>query len=266
MNVTAFAGAHVWALLIASFLPPIVRALNSDLTFLPTLPSKWRLVLVGALTAVGTAVDQIQNGTDVGAACLTALLTGGPSLVIEILHIIGGGDGGGTAKPVHVDAPPVGQSRGPYSASMVAYPVLLGASFVIAFSMMLCGGCAAFQRQAQTALTEAAVYVADAQQVVDVVRAVSNLWFLSHPGTDAQAKVERAIGEVSRTIDVAVRATRGAQDLTQEQLDAAWNEFRAAYRELQSVLQDVGVVNGAALGLSRGPVPIPEPIAMKGRP
>ena len=125
-------------------------------------------------------------------------------------------------------------------------------------------GCAGWQGKVAPVLSDAAAYIADAQQVLDIARAISNLWFLGHPAPESQARVERALADAALTVDAAIKATKGAEEVTAEQLDAAFADFRRSYAELEAILKDVGVVNAQRLGTGRVVV-LPEPLALHGR-
>lgn len=139
--------------------------------------------------------------------------------------------------------------------------VLVAALFAVVIP-----GCAGWQKQVIPVLSDAAAFISDAQEVVNIVRAAANIFFMSHPDTKAQVRVEHILGDVSKGIDAAIRATKGAEALTAEQLDLAWMEFRRAYAELQAVLSDVGILgNDGRLGALRDHPQFPEPLALRGK-
>ncbi len=127
-------------------------------------------------------------------------------------------------------------------------------------------GCAGWQKSVAPVLSDVAATIADAEQVLDIIRAASALFFLAHPAPEAQAKVERAFSDCHLGIDSAIRATKGATELTQEQLDQAWADFQQSYRALSLLLKDLGILGApsGAFGLGRAGG-IPEPLAMRRR-
>lgn len=127
-------------------------------------------------------------------------------------------------------------------------------------------GCAGWQKQVIPVLSDAAAYIDDAQEIVHIIRAAVDVWFYTHNDEKARVKVSHLLGDVAMGLDAAIRATRGAELMTNEQMDAAWSEFRRAYAELEAVLQDLGIIGkDGRLGVSRDAKPIPEPLALKGR-
>lgn len=94
-----------WAVMAcATFLPALVRGLHNDISWLPTSASKWRLTIIGLLTILATASENASNGGSFGALLIAAAMSGGPSVLIEILHIVNGKVEG--APILAVDEPP----------------------------------------------------------------------------------------------------------------------------------------------------------------
>jgi hypothetical protein len=137
--------------------------------------------------------------------------------------------------------------------------------FIIAALAVTLPGCASFQKVIPV-LNDVQAAVSDASAILDAVRSVVTVFFLARPAPDAQIKVERVLGDVDLALSATVRALRGVDNASKEQLDAAWKDFRGAYSELVVVLRDLGIVSAEGkMATRRGAVTLPEPLAMGAR-
>ncbi len=110
--------------------------------------------------------------------------------------------------------------------------------------------------------------VSDATQILGAIEAAERVWFASHPAADVQAKIDQAIAATHLALATAMRATQGVKDLTDDQWDAAFLDFRQAYAGLQVLLKEAGILHdGGKIAVARGgiEVVIPQPIAMARR-
>jgi hypothetical protein len=82
---------HVWLTLIAGFLPPVIKALNEGTLNIKTMPARFRLLLIGVLSAVATSIEMVVNGASVANAITAFAVAAGPSLLIEAVHAKWGG-------------------------------------------------------------------------------------------------------------------------------------------------------------------------------
>jgi hypothetical protein len=123
-------------------------------------------------------------------------------------------------------------------------------------------GCAAWQK-VQPVLSDVEAKITDASALIDAIQSVVTVFFLARPAPEVQAKVEKAIGDVSLGLSAASRALRGVENASQEQLDAAWKDFRGSYAELLVILRDIGIVSAdGKMATRRGTVALPDPLAM----
>jgi hypothetical protein len=84
-------GNHVWLTLIAGFLPPVIKALNEGTLNVKTLPARFRLLLIGVLSAIATSIEMVVNGGSWANAITAFAVAAGPSLLIEAVHAKWGG-------------------------------------------------------------------------------------------------------------------------------------------------------------------------------
>lgn len=107
-------------------------------------------------------------------------------------------------------------------------------------------------------------YVQDAQIVLDMIdRQAAPIIKLADE--KVQKDYARAMGVAQTSLQVALRSTKGTEELSKEQVDASFENFREAYKDLLSVLQSAGLmsVDGtmkAAPGMEQ--VTVPEPLAI----
>lgn len=129
------------------------------------------------------------------------------------------------------------------------------------------GGCI---RGAGPVLSKVAAGVSDAALVLDLIQSSVNAFFAQTPKADVQAKIQHAIDKSRLAVSVAIKATHGAQALSDDQVAAAFLNFQKAYGELQALLSENGLSQPdgsfAGAGGYRSP-PIPPPLALSfGRP
>ena len=129
-------------------------------------------------------------------------------------------------------------------------------------------GCAA----AIPLLVDVIAVVTDGMQVVDQIAEFARRYFASHPDADKQKRVDDGIDKARTALNVALRTSRGAKALNEQQADAALVDFRAAYKDLLRLVSELDGVRIAAapesgrVALQAGPdtLVIPEPLALRG--
>jgi hypothetical protein len=107
-------------------------------------------------------------------------------------------------------------------------------------------------------------YIQDAQLILDQIdREVPPL--LDRVGQPGLAEeYDKRMRQARAALLVAVRSTKGSQAISQGDIDAAFEEFRTAYRELNNLLQASGVLLGNTLSSKGGvAIEIPEPLAVQ---
>ncbi len=122
-------------------------------------------------------------------------------------------------------------------------------------------GCAALSAVVPV-LAEVATVATNAVAVLDVVEDAADAFFTARPDAAKQAAVDRALADCRLAIAAATATAQGAKDLDGKQADAAFDQFRTAYKNLQALLDDVGITSGGKFGGPTGPV-LPEPLAAK---
>ena len=125
-------------------------------------------------------------------------------------------------------------------------------------------GCAAVQKVVD-ALPTVVQYVQDAQFILDQIdrAAVPILAMRQDPKLSHQYAA--AMDAARQSLQIALRSTKGGQALSQKQLDTAFSEFKAAYAQLTSLLEQTNLMNRAGT-MSATPgaptVSVPTPLAM----
>lgn len=131
-------------------------------------------------------------------------------------------------------------------------------------SVSVLGGCAGLQK-AVDALPTVIQYVQDANMILDAIdrAAVPVLAIKGDP--DLSNKYAAAMDAARRTLQVALRTAKGGQNLSEDEVDAAFADFRAAYANLKLLLQQNGMMNTAgAMAVSPGQptIQVQEPLAV----
>lgn len=253
---------HPMIAIIGTLLPILVRVMREDVNTpaWATWAAPYRLLLIAFFGAVSAVIDQLAHGFNVSAAVTAVAVTAAPALFVEILHLVFGPKAGGggsvttVVKTTTKTIPPL--AAPPYSTKLLAGVLACG---------MLVGGCGA---NLPSILNEVATDMSDAAQVLDVVRSVVNIFFLSHPNPDTQTKVEQAMAKASLALNAALRATKGVQSLSEKDKDAAFADFRSAYDDLTKLLTEMGISDKAGkLASPKGgaPIVLPMPLALTKR-
>jgi len=89
-------GHHIWLTLIGGLLPPLIKAFNEGTLNLPTVPARYRLLLIAVLSGIATAAEMVGNGGAWPEALMALAIAAGPSLLIEAVHARWGGWKGAT--------------------------------------------------------------------------------------------------------------------------------------------------------------------------
>lgn len=114
------------------------------------------------------------------------------------------------------------------------------------------------------ALPKVVAAVADAAQILDVIDAAAGSFF----ERDAAARLvyERAMMKARLALSAAAHAAGGAERLSQEDVDRAFADFRAAYVELLRLVGPLGIAAPASAGsyaAGGSAVLVPEPLALR---
>jgi hypothetical protein len=221
---------HIVILLVAALLPPLVKAFNEGTQNLPTIVAKYRIAIVMVLTGIGTAFDQWQNGVNLGAAFLAVAMQAGPALVMELIHAIFGG-----WPPANGGAPPKAMFPGAATGVIATFAIMFG-----------CMGCGTFMHDVKQ---DVRVVAGDVQAVADqataivaTVHSIVDVYFDFNPNADNKAKVDGAFADVALGIAAAIDLAAGATEMTDQDYNAAFAQFRAAYANLAKLLHELGIV------------------------
>lgn len=105
----------------------------------------------------------------------------------------------------------------------------------------------------------------DAQMILQNIQNFSDNYFLLHPNTAEQNKINNAITAAGTALDGAIRTVSGIDNITQAQADAAFANFEAAYNDLLTVVKDIGVLSAdvqATTKTTSGGLNVPTPLIM----
>lgn len=141
---------------------------------------------------------------------------------------------------------------------------------VLVFAAFMATGCGALQREGAIqkvveALPTIVQYVQDADMILDAIdrAALPVLAIKGDPALNSQ--YAESMDVARRTLQVALRSAQGGQELSKQEVDAAFASFREAYVNLTSLLQQSGLMNGAgtfAAASGMRNLTVPEPLAV----
>lgn len=218
---------HSWYAAAAIALTALIQILKSLPGIAPIWDSPrfagWRFLVPLVLGAATAAVGAMTQGLPIGQVLLAAL-----SGVLGI-----GATASGAAAWLRESPVPWSGGSGGKAAALAAI-------------LLCCVACTPAQvRAVNTALSDVAVGLADANTVLDDIESISGLFFAAKPDPAAQARVEAAIQKARVALTVAARTAQGAKQLDQAHVESAFQDFRAAYSDLGLLLGKEGI---AAMG------------------
>lgn len=235
--------------IIAIALGALTRALGSDLPGFKSLSKAWRAVIVAGLGIVQGIVDMAAAGTPIKVAAVSVAKTTVPSLVLLVIEALFGGGGTGPDAVSNGGGKAAGQQPSPYGAKLVRGPwarVWIGAAVV---AMCCATGCASLGGVIPV-LQDAILVAEDGQSILQALRAAFDFFSATNIlSQDVQVKAQQAFQDAALALDAAVRALHGGKELDDQQIDAAFEDFRQAYTNLVAILRDLGVVQEKATGL-----------------
>lgn len=107
--------------------------------------------------------------------------------------------------------------------------------------------------------------LADATSTLQIIDTAVEEWFDQHPDVDPKVRAEYRLlyAKCHEALNGANHALQGAEDLTQNDYDAAFAEFKAAYIQLRDLLYREGIAStDGKLGAAGATVDVPEPMAL----
>lgn len=120
-------------------------------------------------------------------------------------------------------------------------------------------GCAAFVASLPVIIAA----ILDGAQIIDAIEHFVDAYFVAHPDPIAQAKVSEAVARCRSALNIALRSAQGAQEVDEQKVDAAFNDFKAAYIALLGLCKPYGVQPaGGKLAASPGKLEVPEPLIL----
>lgn len=100
-------------------------------------------------------------------------------------------------------------------------------------------------------LQEVNEYISDGSLLITALHAAYEFFLVSSGVTldpAVKAKIDQAFVDVSLSLDSSLRATRGAEELSENDVDAAFADFKAAYTSLVDLLDQVGAIQKGKAG------------------
>lgn len=112
-------------------------------------------------------------------------------------------------------------------------------------------GCAALA----SALPDVIAAVTSGAQILDAIESFMSAYFAQHPDPATQVKVAEAITKARIALNVALNTAKGAKNANDQQVDQAFDAFKAAYLELLAIVRPFGVVPQQNDKMLRAPGP-----------
>lgn len=130
--------------------------------------------------------------------------------------------------------------------------------FIAILSLIVCTSCGGAIQRVVDSLPTIIQYVTDAQLILDRIdQSVRPLLALRND-SELNAKYAQAMEQTRAALQVALRSAKGGQHLSEDELDAAFSDFRTAYTQLREIVRSLDT-----LSASPSAEPIPEPLALQ---
>jgi hypothetical protein len=218
----------------------VAAVLGKDNDLFPTLTPKWRTVIVSALSIVAGGLQLVlSDKVPLSEAMITAATAGISGFVVVLAAAFS------SAKSKAASA----------GTGVLVLAICLGAGATSAV------GCKALL----PILSDVIAVVEDANGILAILESAERAFFAEHPDTKLQADVEARIRQTRLALDTALRTSRGTADLSSDQADTAFTEFREAYGSLIALLNSLEIVvpstDGKMMYTGRG-VRVPAPLAL----
>lgn len=94
--------------------------------------------------------------------------------------------------------------------------------------------------------------ILDAERKLDAVDAHAQQWFKSYPNEALEAKWKTSVDHARASLDVALKTAHGAEELSQADHQAAFQQFGAAWTKLYELGISIGII-GKEGAISTGP-------------
>jgi hypothetical protein len=108
--------------------------------------------------------------------------------------------------------------------------------------------------------------ITDAEQIINTIERHTDSMFAAMPDPAKQKAVEQGIERCRLALQVALRSSQGAEELSEADAGAALAQFREAYAALLLLVEPLGVKQQGdgepLLAASPGSLSVPPPLAM----
>ena len=124
-------------------------------------------------------------------------------------------------------------------------------------------GCAAFAAVAG-ALPTVIQLVQDAVLVIDQIDSAARPFFEKEENAEFLKEYDEKMFVAKKSLQIALRASEGGKKLSDEEIDAAFADFRDAYKDLLGLLRDHGLMSeaGAMKASSGVSIDVEAPLAL----
>lgn len=135
-------------------------------------------------------------------------------------------------------------------------------AFIVASLLIVAPACSSVLKALPTVIK----YVQDAQMILDMIDRQAQPLLEQFGSDEVREEYAKALHTTQQALHLALRATKGTDELSKEQVDEAFENFREAYKNLLGVLRRAGLMNAdgsmkAAPG--HAPITVPDPMALK---
>lgn len=108
--------------------------------------------------------------------------------------------------------------------------------------------------------------ITDAQMILDEIEDYVDAFFVAKPDPKLQRSVDAAMDRCRVALNVALRTTSGAKELSEKDVAEAFKNFQKAYRNLLVLVEPLGVTQGEPgdkLAATPIGLTVPPPLALE---
>lgn len=225
--------AHSWVAASAVFAGLVVRVLKDDRVPVP-LDKRWRPALSAGVGMLCGALNAAVAGAPLLPSLALGFLAGAVAVLGHVFGIellLGGKELFAAPKDDAVEAEDDDDEQGPPTARG-AGASKLALVMAIAAAALLWSGCAAVAKVVTAVATE----VAKTSTALNTIEAFVRAFFATSPDPEREELVLGAIDRARSALLAAEHAASGTENLTQDRIDAAFENFRRAWVELEQLV------------------------------
>ena len=134
-------------------------------------------------------------------------------------------------------------------------------ALITCFALVAAPGC----KSLLPIITEIISVASEAGQILDAIDAAADHYFKNNPAPEVEKEYRDSMAKARLSLATVYKLSKGAEHLNNDEVIAAFADFREAYKNLQKLLGPLGIVSEDGLLMAmpgQKPLQLPEPEAL----